>query len=206
MVEEIQGLDLWRAVKIKEEDIVTGEHFQAQSFELVLPPSTGWQELDISFPIPISILSAIWTNKATYDGDEVEFLVAPDTIIGALTAPVGSGIEELSVSPTVIENMAVGKWVKVDAEDLGRCLAIDTTNSKITVENETTTSHDTGASVKMTVKLSPHIYLNGGGGVGQIGASAIGGSHVPANTVLRFRYNNLTGIGKKWSFILEYFY
>ncbi len=209
--DDFSEADIPEEILIKEENIRTGGHYQAQSYELDVPASTGWVTKDISWPIPVSILSAEWVNRSEYNHDEAEFQIAPDTIIGTISVDVSVGTTEITVSSTVIDNAEVGYYIILtdgaNSDDCGRIISIDSDNSKITVETATTNSFAsaTPTYVKQTVKMVPHMQLNANSRT-QLGESKIGGSYIPANKILRLRYNNTDGVAKTFSFILEYLY
>jgi len=198
-------------VVIQEEQTKTGAHYQAQSFELSVPASTGWHELNISFPFPISMLSAEWIGKTDYDGDSAQFIIAPDTTTGAIASDVAALDTVINVAQSVIDNTQVGYHLKLDdgtnVDDLGRVVSIDDGANQVTMETAAVNSFlaATPTYVKQTVKMVPHICLHPSGRV-QLGESKIGGSYIPANTVIRLRYNNLTGTAKTFSVIIEYLY
>lgn len=189
----------------------TGGHYQAQGYKLSLPASTGWYEKDISFPIPVSLLSALWMNIAAMVGDSFEFLVAPDTTIGAITADIAIDDTQFTVQQSVIDNIAIGYWVKltdgINTQDVGRVISIDKTLLKITVETASTYSFlaATPTYVKMSVKMVVGVDLFADYPI-EVGATKIGGSYINANTTLRVRYNNITGTAKDFRWILEYLY
>ena len=193
-------------VKIEEEDIATGGHYQAQSFEIDLAAAAGITNKDITFPMPISLLGASIADTAASAGDSLEVHVAPDTIVGAITSGVEIDDTVINVSPTVTANFAVGFWVKIDTEDLGRVIAIDAEAGTITVENAATATHTAGDYVKMTVKMCPHLDLAGINAILVTGATTIGGSYISTGTVIRIAYNNVDGQAKNFKFTFEYLY
>ena len=58
----------------------------------------------------------------------------------------------------------------------------------------------------MTIPLVSEIRLHGSGHVIELGAEKIGGSYIPANTVIRFHYNNNEGSAKIFTGILGLLY
>lgn len=199
------------AYEIMEENTKTGGHYAAESLVCSIPATTGWHEFDFSWPVPISILSAEWINDSAFSGDEAQMIVAPDTIIGTITVDVSASASTIDVSQTVIDNTAVGYWVLLDdgtnADDCGRVTSVDEDNLKITVEIPTTNSFlaSTPTYVKQTIKMVPSLKLSSSGRH-QLGESKIGGSHLPANTTVRVRYNNSDGLAKEFKVIIEYLY
>jgi len=198
-------------ITIREEDVPTGGHYQALGIEIDVNAS-GTITKDVSFPHPISLMAAEWTNKPSLIGDEVEFIVAPNTIVGALTqdAPAGSGT--LYVSSTVIDNIQIGYQLKLfnapsTQKSCGRVLGVDTENNTVLVENAPTQTFTVEAPtyVQQEVHLYSRSFLAGEGRV-QLGEAKIGGSYIPANTTIRANYYNNNGTNKKLVFIIEYLY
>jgi hypothetical protein len=207
------SINLQNAVRILEEDTPTGGHYQAKCFSADVPASIGWHDLaDVSFPFPIGLLSAASIIRSACDLDEIAFVVSPDTVIGTLTQDAGLGDDVLNVSDTVCENTRVGALIKLDdgvnPDACGRVLAIDQVTGQITVETPTdfAFSAATPTYVKQTIEMLSCMELIAGARI-ELGSTKIGASHIPANTVLRMKYNNKTGnAGKRFSFILEYLY
>lgn len=204
-----------QTVVIKEEnDNATGGHYQSQSFELIVDQAVNTEKtLDISFPFPISLFSAKWINETLFKGDEVKVLLAPDTIIGAISANVSTSDIVIPVQQSVIDNTYIGCKIKIDdgtnSDDCGKVLSIDNITKTITVETPTVNSFlsATPAYIKQTIELVPKIYLKGSY-ITTLGEDVIGGSHIPANAIIRAVYKNNEGttVGKIWSVVLEYKY
>lgn len=197
-----------RDVKVQEESVPTGGTFQFQIID-VPSSSVGWTNVDTSFPIPISILGAQLLVDAENIGDEIEALVGPDTTTGTLASDVAISDTEIVVSQTVIDNVHIGYYLKLDdsveVDDMGRVIAIDGT----TLTMETAAVHAFAAAtptlVKQTVKMVLISKLRKGGRI-EIGETKIGASYLPPNVVLRLRYNNIDGTAKNFGVCLEYLY
>lgn len=198
-------------VVVQEENVTTGDHYQGQSFELEVPAETGIHSLDVSFPFPVSIAASEFSPQASMEGDIVDFCVAPDTVIGAITADVAATNVWITVQQSVIDNTSIGYYIELNdgtnSDDLGRVVEIDTVNLKIKVETAATQTFlaATPTYVKQTVKMIPHIYLQDGGRV-RLGQCMIRSSYIPTGTVLRTCYDNISGTAKIFSFIFEYRY
>jgi len=198
-------------VQVREENVETGGHYQAQSFELAIPAETGWQSLEFSYPIPIGLLAARAHVTDEMHGDVIECVVAPDTVIGAITADVSVDDTVISVQQSVIDNTEIGFFVTLDdttnKNELKRIVSIDSENLQITVEDAATQAFAaaTPTYVKQGVYYVPVLTLVKGHNL-DLGTAKIGSSYVPANTTMRLRYNNITGTAKTFSFIFEYLY
>lgn len=194
-------------VKIKEEEHsnITGGNFQSTVIDVDINHS-GKTIVDKSFPFNISLFSAEWNVDTIHIGDIAEFHLAPDTVIGVITAPVAINDTVLHVNDTVINNIKLGFFVTIGTEELGMVLNVNKENSTITVQTPTTTTHNPMTYVKMTVKIVPK-WRFCSTGFCSVGESKIGASYIPANTKLRLVYNNLNGIDNKlFGISIDYLY
>lgn len=195
--------------RIEEENIKTGGHYQAASWKLTLSVGESTEELDITFPIPVSVLAAEWSNSEVLVGDSVEVCVAPDTMTGVITSAVSTSTTVIPVSQTVVDNARLGYYAKLDdgtnADDLGRIVAIDKAGLTVTVETATVNAFAVNTSFKQTIKLLNKSPLPDTGRV-QIGQSKIGGSYLPTGTVIRIKYYNDSNTAKDFVFWMEYLY
>jgi hypothetical protein len=172
--------------------------------------------LDISFPIPISLFSGQWVESSSMGGDHCEFVMAPDTVVGGIASDVAINDTEIVVPQSIIDllnqgTLFTGMWLNLfdgtNTSDLGRILSWDDATDKITVETGSDKAYAaaTPTYVRVTTKFVPHMDFVGEGDL-IIGEEAIGGSIVPANTVMRAIYHNVTGGSKKFRFIMKYHY
>jgi hypothetical protein len=201
-------------ITIREENVPTGGHYQARFCRLVVPSGTPGELtiLDLSFPHPISLLAAEWTNEEAIKGDEIEFHIAPNTVVGAIGAVAASGDSTFTVQQSVIDNVEVGYRINLLSAsghycDLGRCLSKNDENNTITTEFSTDQAFSPlwPTYVRLSVEMVRRGYLAGHGRI-QLGEAKIGGSYIAPNTTLRARYWNNDGKAKELVFILEYLY
>lgn len=199
-------------IEIKEEAISTGGNAQIQSITVICDATTGWKENTISFPYNISVIDGFWSDKAENEADEAQMLIGEETIVGAITAAVTGGVDDtFTVQQSVIDNIEVGTYVHLDdftnKDDCGRVLSVNKTNLTITCETIPTNdfSPATPTYVKMTTKMVPHLELTGVGAVYNV-TGGVGAAHIPANTVIKVRYNNKSGTAKRFVATFEYFY
>jgi hypothetical protein len=201
-------------VQVREEygDQRTGGHFAAKSISFTIEECTpgDWSIHDFSFPIPVSLFSAQFIGSSGCGGDEIEFQIAPDTIVGVLTADVAVDDDVITVLPMAWNVLDVGYFMCLDDgvnhDDLGLVLEKQADN-KLRVQ--TPAQHAFAAAtptyVELTVKMVPHGHLPDSSRL-VIGDSKIGGTYVHAGTVMRMRYKNGSGSAKKFEFWLEYMY
>lgn len=212
-------------VAVLEQDVEpnkrVGGRFQTRSLLLDIPEGdpNDVSVHDFSFPIPVSILAAQALIDSQHVGDYLDFIVAPDTIIGVLTEDTTASDNVIRVSQTVIDNVFIGAYLKLFngsvANELGRVIDIGyddgygsgVESDLIHVETATTDAFLAASPtyVMMSVKMVEVLEMTSVGRI-VIGESKIGSSYVPAGTLLRLNYTNKSGAAKKLGVVLEYLY
>lgn len=196
---------------IREENVITGGHYQACFHEIIVSSGVGETIYDVTFPHPVSLLAAEWTNTSAIAGDEIQFTVSPDTTIGAIASGVASGVSIIPVQQSVIDNVQIGYRCELysasGVHQLGRITEKDSNNKTVTAEFATTQSFSTlwPTYFRMNIDMVRRSTLAGQGRV-QLGDAKIGGSYIPAETTLRACYANNNGQAKTLVFALEYLY
>lgn len=203
---EIRKPDL---VTIKEEEVPTNGAFQISSIAFDASGNMTSQYVH-SYPMPVTILSASTITLDSMQGDIINVSVAPNTTIGVLTANVSSGIYELPVSQTVIDNTITGLFINlVDASgsvDLGRILVKNTASNTITMHMPTTRSHAAFTTlVQMTSRFAHNLEV-GYAGKYRYAGTKIGGAYLPANTPVLFEYTRTQAGKVRPNFYIEYLY
>lgn len=198
-----------------------GGRFQVRSLLLDVPAGDPEDVSvhDFSFPIPVSILAAQALIDNQHIGDNLDFVVAPDTIVGVLTEDTTASDDVIRVSQTVVDNSFIGAHLKLFngsiANELGRIITVGyddgygsgVETDLIHVETATTDVFlaTSPTYVMMSVKMVERLDITSVGRI-VIGESKIGSSYVPAGTVLRLHYTNKDGAAKKLGIVLEYLY
>lgn len=199
-------------VKIKEENVPTGENFMCESY--LINCATGIDEVtitDFTYPVPITVLGVEILCDQENKGDEISLCVAPDTVIGVITASAATGATGANVSPTVVEYIMPGYHMcltnGISLFDCGRVISIDLETNHVLFENSLTSSFSALSPTYVTMTVyTINNYIVGGAGIREIGKGKIGGSYVPANTLVRSIYKNKTGGEKTMSGQIEYLY
>lgn len=198
-------------VKIIEEEVSTGGHYQTKGFRMNIDSSDETKILNFSFPIDIGLLSASWVGRLGFDGDWIEIMSAPATVIGFITSDTTINDTVITVDQTTIDNIKIGYYLDLtdgtNSDDCGRVLSIDKVNSTITIENPLSNSYLVSSPTfcLMTIKFTPQLYLDDSG-VLSVGESKIGASFVPAGTIIRVVYHNDNATTKSFNFLIEYLY
>ena len=187
---------------VEEVDGETGGHYGISTMVIDLDNDTsdtlGWYVVEKSFPYPVTIIGGQCRVRPEQMRDLSRFVIAPGTIVGALTAnAVATDI--LSVSQTVIDNVFIGAEITLDDspgdpsdnEVLGRVVSVDAVGLTITVEtaNVETFSASSPTYVKMSGVMADIELFESDV---QMGFDRIGArTPLPAGTVIRMEYKKL---------------
>lgn len=199
-------------VTVKEELVPTGGHFQITTVTLEATANVT-TTVDHSWPIPVTVLGVSFVTKAPHEGDLLDIIVAPDTIVGTLTANISTGNVIANVSQTVIDNVHLGYevylWNGIDTHSGGLVLNVDTNAKQIEFQNPTEMDF-TITPLTTYVKMSRNYVKDfelGPAWKYEFGSGKIGGSYVPKNRIIRIAYTNLSPVDdKRIVFHVEYLY
>lgn len=221
----VPNFDLSRSeltyVKIVEEDPgkETGGRYRGIANTTEITVSQGsWEEWDMDFAHNISLLSVHFGVALEHEGDIIECIIAPDTVVGAITAGASIGDTVINVSPTVVENVTPGLHVKISdnmdpasATDVEpeylEVYDVDSTAGTITLRSNQplTKAFSPGAFVLMCIKMGSN-YKIGAPGFYKLGDVSIGGSLIPKGYKIRTRYKNVNGRLNTYSAKKEFTY
>ena len=199
-------------IKIQEESVPTGGNFMAECRTIICATGPGSvTEYEVIRPFPINALNITLVTTDENEGDECDLCVAPNTVIGVITANGATGATGINVNSTVIDNAMVGYYLNltngVDLHDCGRIIAINKEASSISWENALPYSFSAASPtyVRVTVFVVSN-YTIGPANNYDIGANKIGGSYVPANTRILAKITNNSPYEKKLTAQFEYLY
>lgn len=184
-------------ITIREMEILTGTYYQTRHVKIVCPPNVTTQEV-ITFSADVNIISATSALGPANEGDEMEWLVAPDTTIGVLAAETGVESSVLTVSSTVLTNIEplfrvtlVNAMDVGDFEEVGIVTDIDEANSTITVSGSTTKAWPAATTyVNITIVYVDNIEIGPITAPMNVGGDKIGSSFVPKGRQIVCNYNN----------------
>lgn len=188
-------------------NIVEG-FYCAESIVLNLGVSSV-ETLDLIWGFDISLKCATIHVNEQMLSDEMEIIVSPNTLVGALTSNLNTGDTILYVSDTVIKNVKKGWYIGLygmdgNSTEIGRIINISTDH--IVIDRNSTISAQAGTYICTFVKILPYLYFNAVSKI-EIGKSIPTGQRVQKDTIIRIKYYNNNKInGKKVSFFIEYLY
>jgi len=197
-------------VRIKEEYSIAGEQdtngqFCCEAFEMVIPANSTVIK-SIAWQYPISVLEPFFMAISTHDGNILNSISGPNTIVGTLTENVATNATIFDVSPTVIQYAIIGFQLLLNGNVIGCISNIDSVNSRITVTGGATTNYSSGAYVGIQKHNIKNYKFRGSNCRVSFGSSKIGGSYLKKNIVTQVIYQNLTNDEKTFNFEVEYLY
>jgi len=198
-------------LKFVEAGDTTQGMYAAQS--LIIDISAGELDkiIDFSWPYAISLMSGTLGVSEDMVGDDFQVDVGPNTLIGALIAPLSVGDTSIYVSPTVLENIKIDFYFGLynaggdTGVELGQIIARDDANNCLTLGQPSPESATAGSYVAMCAKIIPNLYIHSMNVV-EIGKDVPTGQRIPKNLPVRVHYHNNNGVAKKISFFIEYLY
>jgi len=208
--------DLTSIIETFDKNIIRAEedtdgYFETTHITMSIPSGTPGDttEHDVSWPMDILLWRTLLTPTSDMIGDQISVLASPETTVGVLAAPVNIGDTVLTVNSTVIDNMWRGFLITLDdgvnKDVLGRCTAIDSGASTITVETATSYAFAAGTTpVKISVYILKDLYISDTNVI-DIGTKGFKGKTITAGTILRVYYTNNSGTAKTFRWRPEYY-
>lgn len=192
---ESRALEANLVATIREENGDTGGRFLEHNI-VIHADAEDDTVYDEAMFVNTSALMIRYTTGAEHQGDSLSVQVAPNTIVGALTADVAADETVLNVSATVVQNVFRGPCLLsisdgVNQNLLGRVKRVNVADLQVIVETPTQNAFAAASPtfVSMTISVIENCTI----GVPwqyTIGSSKIGGSFVPEDTVVRLIYHN----------------
>ncbi len=194
-------------VHIKEEKIPTNGNFRNKGYKFVCP--VGNSNHDISFPIPVNIISVQYNILTENINDVIEVYGGHDTVVGTITADVSASATVIDVSSTVTDNALTGLNVALNdgtnKDLLGIIINVDKGAGQLTVETATTNSFlaATPTYVELTSNIVENVTLMTTG-VYSMAHNKMEKNHLEADKVVRIKYCNNGGSSCDFYFYLSF--
>jgi len=203
-----------RVVAIKEEMVPTQGYYKLNGYNQVIPAGTpgAITTFSHSWPYQVSILNAWFIPRSDQMGDSVDVTVAPNSVIGAIAAPVNIGDTIITVTSTVLQHAVIGFHINitdgVNVDELGRVIAIDSNNSTITMETPTTHTFSPASPtyVRLNVKFIENLSISCPAVRYVVAEKKSGGKGLPPNVPMTVMYRNNDGQAKTFAYNLEYIF
>lgn len=188
---------------IKEETTPTGGHYRAETRKINADAGPNvTTSMEYSWPFDISVLAIYLLPDATTADDILTVTIGPDMVYGVVPQDITAGSTVIPVSASVMSNIKKGYYVTIDdgtnSDAVGRVIAVNTADSTITVETPTAHAFDSANLVLVKVSVRPVDNLELVSGLQySLGMKKIGGSYIPANTIVKVDYVNTPKV-RQW--------
>lgn len=191
----------------------TGGFIAGTSRVMGITGATGeTQNFDYTYPITVGIQSISFTSTAIHEGDEMEIIIAPNTVVGVLTADAVGATNIFNVSSTATAALKKGYYVNItdgaNVNELGMVVDVNTATGKITtsaLSDGTTFAAASPTYVIQNIKML-QTWTFGPGAHMRIGDDKTGASIIPANVIARVAYKNNSGTAKTFIINTELLY
>lgn len=204
----IEKLDFDVGIPIRQEYVKTGGNYRAESRKIITQPNSI-SIAEFTWPMPINVAMVKFISSENMDGDIINSIIAPDSVIGVITQNTQIGDTTISVYPTVLQYLYIGYYVKLNdgihENDMGMVLGIDEKNLTIKCEKSAQNAFSAGTEVLMTIYNIVNFEI-GPAGYYEFGSSHLTASYIPTGTKVRMSYMNNSSEVKKLRVYYEYNY
>lgn len=191
--------------KIVEELIETGGYFRCEGHKFSIPAnSTAIQQ--VSWPYPITVLQSFYEGGPEHEGNELDVIVGPNTIVGILREAASIGDTVLHVSLTVIQNIKIGFTVKLGSTTVGSVIGINENMLCITITAPLAAAYNANTYVKTEALSISNLEFGRAPIRISIGASKHGGKYLAPNTLVELTYKNNTNADVVFKYQVEILY
>jgi len=191
-------------MKISQELVPTGGNYRTEAKEFVLDGS-AIQTFDISWPYRVSMLTITILSGDDNGDDILNTYIAPNTVIGIITQNISENDTIINVNQTVVDNINLGYRVYINNIFIGECINIDKTALTITIDTPSIINAVIGNYCTITINNIKNFLLKKNATY-ELGRKTIGGSSIPANTIVRINYENKSQTTKELYVQWEYLY
>jgi hypothetical protein len=166
---------------------------------------------DVQHPINMVLFAVHVSSSGANHGDSVQFVMFPDTNLGPISNNLVIGDTKITLMPSQLQYLTEGFYVNLSEGSTtfngGRIISIDWVNSQIYIENPVTSAFTQGvANLLFSVHVGDLKFFESTEHTLTLGQITAKGGHLPANSVMRFIYNNLSGGQKTIRVTFEYTY
>lgn len=191
-------------VAVKEMETETGTYFQIKHISIDCPPAVT-TTYSVTFPADVNVISADTFFSAVHEGDSMEWLGAPNTVIGGLALDAALGATTFTVSQTVIDNIEplfrvtlINAADPTDFEEVGVMTDFDEVAMTVTVTAPTTKLWPAGTTyVAISIVYIDNVEVGPVLAPFKMGGDKIGSSFIPKGRELVCHYTNRSATDTK---------
>lgn len=187
-------------------------YFQSQSYVMDIPAGNIGDTtiMDITWPLDVQIWKSDLIPLSNQIGDTIYTIISPNTTVGLLTSDANIGQNIITVSDTVIANVANGFDITLTngtiTENLGQIIHINTSTKQLTMEKTLTQNFLTSTPTYVQfsyIMVKNQVIVNTD--TIKYGEKGLKYKLLPANTIMRILYKNNSGSEKKCNWRIEYY-
>ena len=155
---------LTEGLQYVEKGDTTQSFFAAETLLVDISSNESVKITDFVWSFPIALKSGTLFVSEDMIGDELDVHVAPNTLVGALIAPLSVGDTSMYVSETVVQNVKRGYYIGVyqpgdTGIEIGRVISVDIENQILEIY-PSDVSLNAGTYLAMCSKVIPYLYLS----------------------------------------------
>lgn len=159
---------------------------------------------DITYPYNVVAYSTFLMPTADNIGDELNVVALPNTAVGLLIDPIGTGATALHIAS--LENLNNGFLINVtdgiNTNDLKEIVSLNGTGGIIICSTGTINSFAAGAVVRVSVPRVKNFIFSALDNL-VFGLTRQGATGLPAGGKVRITYKNNSGVSKNFSILAE---
>lgn len=177
-------------------------YYQARGINFDCPGNTT-TTYNISFPHNIIMIDAYVLCEDENKGDELNIIMAPDLIVGVLTAEAKTGDTTIALSPTAVENLVSASEITLGDSNTYIVVGLDLMTSVATVYPALAADYPAMTYISRNIVLVKNLILPSRNKL-SIDANGIP-TFVPAGYSFRLLYTNKTSSTKNFNFYFEHY-
>jgi len=185
---------------------LTGGQYRAESISFTIPANSTVSHNN-SWPFNISVKTVSFNTIAEQQGDVINSLIAPNTVIGYNTTNVNIGNTIFNVNNTVINYSKIGYLLSIkngtNTSVLGQVINIS--GNSVTCETPSTFNFNAGSQIMLTINNIRNFVIGPPGPV-HLEASGSTSAIIPAGTIVDAQYTNNQNVSTIFNWNYEYFY
>lgn len=202
------------SVQIQEMHTLTGKRYQIKHIKVAAAPGPGVvTTVDTTLPYDINLICVRNIITADMGGDNLSWLLAPNTIVGIITQNSSIGDRVFHVNGTVMSNSDISWRVRIMNssnplvyEDIGIITAFDRVNSTITLSSTATQTHTAGDYFAITGVYADRLELPASNLSLDMGLEIPKVAFVPAGRIVRCEYTNNSNTAKTFYCYYSFYY
>lgn len=158
---------------------------------------------DLVFPYDIVLIDGYLLIEDENQGDEIDVIVAPNLLVGGVTAPASTGDTVLNISSTAVANISKSCKVNIGSDQY-TVISEDVMNSQITLTPALITGYAPGTLIYRNSYIVQDLTLPSKRNI-SLGVNNTFPTYIPAGYSFQVVYTNKTASDKQFNFYIEHY-